>query len=110
MKMDFFSSGVCGFVSGRREIGGAPKETQWMRLKQPVRMLSSDSVSGVVDSMWQYKREATAPPAECPVIRSEYFALLGFSWSKCRSRAATGFTIFLATVRNPAWQRFPGSS
>ena len=37
----FFSLGTLGFVRGSRETGGAPKVRQWMRLKQPVRMLSS---------------------------------------------------------------------
>lgn len=33
---------VGGLVIGRSEMGGVPKVRQWMRLKQLVRMLSSD--------------------------------------------------------------------
>jgi hypothetical protein len=51
-----------------------------------------------------------APPAECPVMRREHLARLGSSCRRFRSLAATGAIIFLATERNPAWQKFPGSS
>lgn len=47
---DFFSRGVEGLVRGSRETGGAPKVRQWMRLKQPVRILSSLFTSEA--SMW----------------------------------------------------------
>ena len=53
MNRDFRKAGPDGLVSGRRDTGGAPNVTQWILLKQPVRMLSSDSASGLVDSMWQ---------------------------------------------------------
>ena len=61
-KSDFFRRGSDGFCSGRREMGGVPKVMQWMRLKQPVRMISSDLRSS--HSMCAYSRVATAPPAE----------------------------------------------
>lgn len=97
-----------GFWRGRREIGGVPKVMQWIRLKHPVRMLSSDFTSRA--SMWQYRRFATAPPAECPVMRREQDARDGFSSNMFRSLDATGRIIFLATERKPEWQRLPGSS
>ena len=53
---------VFGFVSGSSEMGGVPKVMQWMRLKQPIRMLSSDRACSAI--MWAYRRLATAPPAE----------------------------------------------
>lgn len=48
---DFLSAGLLGFAIGNIETGGAPNVTQWMRLKQPVRMLSSDSAFRVVQSI-----------------------------------------------------------
>src|SRR5271170_1807560 len=97
-----------GFHSARREIGGAPKVMQWMRLKQPVRMLSSDWT--VSESMWEYRRAAMAPPALWPVMSREQEDREGFSSSRYRRRAAMGATIARATLRKPSWQRLPGSS
>ncbi len=74
----------------------------------PVRVLSSDLTS--LASMCAYRRLATAPPAEWPVIRREQLARDGSSSSMERRRAATGFIIFRATERKPEWQRLPGSS
>jgi hypothetical protein len=50
-KSDFRRAGVFGVASGRSETGGAPKLMQWMRLKKPVKILSSDSASRVVESI-----------------------------------------------------------
>lgn len=47
----FFSSLRAGFCNGSRLTGGAPKVTQWIRLKHPARMFSSVSVSREEDSM-----------------------------------------------------------
>ncbi len=42
MKRLFLCLKVGGLVMGSSEMGGVPKVRQWMRLKQLVRMLSSD--------------------------------------------------------------------
>lgn len=55
---------------------------------QFVRMLSSDRVDWA--SMCAYKRLATAPPAEWPVIRREQVLREGSSSRRERRRAATG--------------------
>lgn len=91
-----------GLVSGRRDTGGEPNVTQWIRLKRPVRILSSDCACGVVESMCEYRRAATAPPAECPVINKEHLDRLGSSLKRFRRRDATGVIIFFATVKKPA--------
>lgn len=92
------------------DTGGAPKVTQCIRLKHPVKILSSDSASFFVDSMCEYSKDATAPPAECPVIRREYVDRSGNSSIRCRSLAATGPIILRAIVRNPVWHAFSTSS
>lgn len=81
---------------------------QCTRLKHPVSVLSSECT--VVDSMWEKSRLATAPPALWPVMSRLQLARSGFSSRICRSRAAMGRTIALATLRNPAWHRLPSSS
>lgn len=63
-KSDFRSRGDFGVERGRSETGGAPKLIQCMRLKNPVRMFNSDSASRLVESICEYSRAATAPPAE----------------------------------------------
>ena len=107
-KSDFLSLGTVGLLRGSRETGGAPKVMQWMRLKQPVRMLSSLLVSEA--SMCAYSRLATAPPAEWPVMRREQLLREGSSSRRERRRDATGRIILRATERKPEWQRLPGSS
>ena len=97
-----------GFQSGRRLTGGAPNVTQWMRLKQPVRMDSSDGQWAV--SMWLYSRLATAPPAEWPVIKREHDVREGFSSRRNRRRAAMGRSMARATRMKPSCTRLPGSS
>lgn len=101
MKIDLEAALILGFSNGKSEIGGAPKVIQWIRLKYPVSILSSDLASGVVESMWEYNRAAMAPPAECRVISKEHLRRLGFSWRRLRSRAAIGFIHSFAAPRNP---------
>lgn len=79
-----------------------------MRLKQFVSMVSSEVE--VEECMCAYSREATAPPAECPVIRREEVLREGFSCRSCRRREEIWGSMRLATVRKPEWQRLPGSS
>lgn len=99
-----------GAVRGSRLTGGAPKVTQWILRKQPVRVLSSDSAARDFASMWLYRRAATAPPALCPVISSECDDRPGSSSSSWRRRRATGPTIRRAAERKPVWQKLPASS
>jgi hypothetical protein len=80
---------------------------QWTRLKQSVRIVSSEER---FDSMCEYRRAATAPPALCPVMTRLQPERKGFSSSKARRRAATGLSIFRATLRKPEWQKLPASS
>lgn len=93
-----YGDSQCSAIWPRR-IGG---------YEQSVNVFSSDSTS--LASIWAYRRLATAPPAEWPVMTSEQFA---HDSSSCRSdvnRAATGWIILRATERKPLCTWFPGSS
>lgn len=48
---DFWRWGDGGVRKGRREMGGAPNVTQWIRLKRVVRAFNSESVALDVESM-----------------------------------------------------------